>query len=80
MINLFVILITLKISDGKWTPGDRIVLSELLLPTEDDVGPLDEIIVLLKNIVKKSSAQGQRELLAAVLDNLTDRIEAGSRQ
>ena len=68
------------LSDGKWTPGDRIVLSELLLPTEDDVGPLDEIIVLLKNIVKKSSAQGQRELLAAVLDNLTDRIEAGSRQ
>ena len=67
------------LSDGKWTPGDRIVLSELLLPT-DRIGPIDEITVLLNNIVENSSSRGQRELLDTLWDNLNHRIDVGSSQ
>jgi len=62
------------LSDGKWTPGDRIVLSELLLPVVNKVSPLGEIIDLINKVVDISSAQGQQELQNAIWENLMARL------
>lgn len=62
------------LSDGKWTPGDRIVLSELLLPATERVGPLDEIIDLLNKVIAISSVQGRQELQRAIWESLMSRL------
>ena len=64
------------LSDGKWTPGDRIVLSELLLPVVNKVSPLGEIIDLINKVVDVSSAQGQQELQNAIWENLMARLSS----